>query len=76
MRVRQKIKLTQGIASEKAKEIVRVIKDSKKKVQASIQVRRCAHYRQKTAITPQVFIALLKKVTTLASTCTTNFRTN
>jgi uncharacterized protein YajQ (UPF0234 family) len=35
--VRQKITLQQGIASEKAKEIVRVIKDSKKKAQASIQ---------------------------------------
>jgi cyclic-di-GMP-binding protein len=35
--VRQKITLQQGIASEKAKEIVRVVKDSKKKAQASIQ---------------------------------------
>ncbi len=35
--VRQKITLQQGIAAEKAKEIVRIIKDSKKKVQASIQ---------------------------------------
>jgi uncharacterized protein YajQ (UPF0234 family) len=35
--VRQKITLQQGIPSEKAKEIVRLIKDSKKKVQASIQ---------------------------------------
>jgi uncharacterized protein YajQ (UPF0234 family) len=35
--VRQKIALQQGIAVEKAKEIVRIIKDSKKKVQASIQ---------------------------------------
>lgn len=35
--VRQKISLQQGIAAEKAKEIVRIIKDSKKKVQASIQ---------------------------------------
>ncbi|HYL92313.1 MAG TPA: YajQ family cyclic di-GMP-binding protein [Alphaproteobacteria bacterium] len=34
---RQKITLQQGIPQEKAKEIVRVIKDSKKKVQASIQ---------------------------------------
>ena len=29
--------MQQGIATEKAREIVRVIKDSKKKVQASIQ---------------------------------------
>jgi uncharacterized protein YajQ (UPF0234 family) len=35
--VRQKITMQQGIPTEKAKEIVRIIKDSKKKVQASIQ---------------------------------------
>jgi cyclic-di-GMP-binding protein len=35
--VRQTITLQQGIAGEKAKEIVRIIKDSKKRVQASIQ---------------------------------------
>src|SRR5271167_4337929 len=35
--VRQEITLQQGISTEKAREIVRVIKDSKKKVQASIQ---------------------------------------
>lgn len=35
--VRQKITLQQGIPTEKAKEIVKFIKDSKKKVQASIQ---------------------------------------
>jgi cyclic-di-GMP-binding protein len=35
--VRQKISLQQGIPTEKAKEIVKLIKDSKKKVQASIQ---------------------------------------
>jgi cyclic-di-GMP-binding protein len=35
--VRQKIKLQQGIPVEKAREIVKVIKDSKLKVQASIQ---------------------------------------
>jgi len=35
--VRQKIKLVQGIPSEKAKAIVAAIKDSKKKAQASIQ---------------------------------------
>jgi uncharacterized protein YajQ (UPF0234 family) len=35
--VRQKVTLQQGIPMEKAKEIVKVIKDSKKKVQASIQ---------------------------------------
>ena len=35
--VRQKITLQQGIPVEKAREIVKLIKDSKKKVQASIQ---------------------------------------
>jgi hypothetical protein len=35
--VRQKIKLVQGIPSEKAKIIVAAVKDSKKKAQASIQ---------------------------------------
>ncbi len=34
--VRQEVKLQQGIAIEKAREIVKCIKDSKKKVQASI----------------------------------------
>ena len=36
-RARQKITMQQGIPTEKAKEIVRIIKDSKKKVQAAIQ---------------------------------------
>jgi cyclic-di-GMP-binding protein len=35
--VRQKIKMQQGIPVEKARDIVKKIKDSKKKVQASIQ---------------------------------------
>src|ERR1700685_915016 len=35
--VRQEITLQQGITAEKAREIVKTIKDSKKKVQASIQ---------------------------------------
>ncbi|MEQ1947428.1 MAG: YajQ family cyclic di-GMP-binding protein [Bryobacteraceae bacterium] len=35
--VKQEITLQQGIATEKAKDIVKLIKDSKKKVQASIQ---------------------------------------
>jgi uncharacterized protein YajQ (UPF0234 family) len=35
--VRQRITLQQGIPVEKAREIVKAIKDSKKKVQASIQ---------------------------------------
>jgi uncharacterized protein YajQ (UPF0234 family) len=35
--VRQRVTMQQGIPTEKAREIVKVIKDSKKKVQASIQ---------------------------------------
>jgi hypothetical protein len=35
--VRQKVKLVQGIPSDKAKQIVALIKESKKKAQASIQ---------------------------------------
>jgi len=35
--MRQEVMLQQGISTEKAREIVKVIKDSKKKVQASIQ---------------------------------------
>jgi hypothetical protein len=35
--VRQEISLQQGIPIEKARDIVKAIKDSKKKVQASIQ---------------------------------------
>jgi len=35
--VRQEVTLQQGISTEKAREIVKLIKDSKKKVQASIQ---------------------------------------
>src|SRR5438093_1765869 len=35
--VRQRISLQQGIPTEKAREIVKLIKDSKKKAQASIQ---------------------------------------
>jgi uncharacterized protein YajQ (UPF0234 family) len=35
--VRQEAKIVQGIASEKAKEMVRAVKDAKLKVQASIQ---------------------------------------
>ena len=35
--VRQEVTLQQGISTEKAREIVKLVKDSKKKVQASIQ---------------------------------------
>ena len=57
--VRQKVSMQQGIPIEKAKEIVRIIKDSKKKAQASIQgdtVRVSAKDRD----TLQEIIALLR----------------
>ena len=65
--VRQEITLQQGIPIEKAREIVKLIKDSKKKVQASIQgdlVRVSGRDRD----TLQDVIALLRGQTS-ASTC-------
>src|SRR5664279_6538085 len=47
--VRQKINLQQGIPVEKAKEIVRLVKDSKKKAQASIQGDTCLLYTSDAA---------------------------
>jgi uncharacterized protein YajQ (UPF0234 family) len=73
--VRQKIKLTQGIASEKAKEIVRVIKDSKKKIQASIQ-GETVRITGKDRDTLQEAIALLKNHDFGIDMQFTNFRTN
>src|SRR5947207_11546175 len=57
--VRQRAQIQQGIPQEKAKEVVKFIKDSKAKVQASIQgdvVRVCARDRD----TLQDIIAKLK----------------
>jgi uncharacterized protein YajQ (UPF0234 family) len=45
--VRQKISLQQGIPVEKAKEIVRLVKDSKKKAQASIQGDTVTNHQQR-----------------------------
>ena len=73
--VRQKIKLTQGIASEKAKEIVRVVKDSKKKIQASIQ-GETVRITGKDRDTLQEAIALLKNHDFGIDMQFTNFRTN
>jgi uncharacterized protein YajQ (UPF0234 family) len=56
---RQKITLQQGIPMEKAKEIVRVIKDSKKKAQASIQGDQL-RVTSKDRDTLQEVIALLR----------------
>jgi cyclic-di-GMP-binding protein len=57
--VRQKITLQQGIPTEKAKEIVRLLKDSKKKAQASIQ-GDTVRISSKDRDTLQEVIALLK----------------
>ncbi len=73
--VRQKIKLTQGIASDKAKEIVRIVKDSKKKIQASIQ-GDTVRITGKDRDTLQEAIALLKSHDLGIDMQFTNFRTN
>ncbi|MGA2249001.1 YajQ family cyclic di-GMP-binding protein [Terracidiphilus sp.] len=73
--VRQKITLQQGIPGEKAKEIVRLIKDSKKKVQASIQgdtVRISGKDRDDL----QGVIALLRGKDLGVDLQFTNYRTN
>ena len=72
--VRQKITLQQGIPIEKAREIVKTIKDSKKKVQASIQgdlVRVSSRDRD----TLQEIIALLRKGDFGIDMQFTNYRT-
>jgi cyclic-di-GMP-binding protein len=58
--VRQRITMQQGIPTEKAKEIVKVIKDSKKKVQASIQ-GDTVRVSGKDRDTLQEIIALLRQ---------------
>jgi len=58
--VRQKITLQQGIPTEKAKEIVRLIKDTKVKVQASIQEDQ-VRVSGKNRDDLQKIIALLKE---------------
>jgi uncharacterized protein YajQ (UPF0234 family) len=73
--VRQKIKLQQGIPIEKAKEIVRMVKDSKKKAQASIQgdtVRISSKDRDEL----QGIIALLRGKDLGVDLQFTNYRTN
>jgi len=73
--VRQEITLQQGIAIEKARDIVKAIKDSKKKAQASIQgdlVRVSAKDRD----TLQEIMALLRGHDFGIDMQFTNFRTN
>jgi uncharacterized protein YajQ (UPF0234 family) len=58
-RARQKVTMQQGIPTEKAREIVKLIKDSKKKVQASIQ-GESVRVSGKDRDTLQEIIALLR----------------
>jgi uncharacterized protein YajQ (UPF0234 family) len=73
--VRQKITLQQGIPGEKAKEIVKLIKESKKKVQASIQ-GGTVRITGKDRDTLQETIALLKGHDFGIDMQFTNYRTN
>jgi hypothetical protein len=73
--VKQKISLQQGIPIEKAKEIVRLVKDSKKKAQASIQgdtVRISSKDRDEL----QAIIALLRGKELGVELQFTNYRSN
>ena len=73
--VKQTITLQQGIPSEKAKEIVRLVKDSKKKAQASIQgdtVRVSSKDRDEL----QAIIAMLRGKDLGVELQFTNYRTN
>lgn len=73
--VRQKIKLKQGIASEVAKKIVAMIKDSKKKAQASIQ-GDTVRVSSKDRDTLQEIIAMLRGKDLGVDLQFTNFRSN
>lgn len=73
--VRQEISLQQGIPIEKAREIVRVIKDSKKKVQASIQ-GDFVRVSSKDRDTLQDVIQLLRGAEFGIDMQFTNYRTN
>jgi uncharacterized protein YajQ (UPF0234 family) len=73
--VRQKISLQQGIPVEKAKEIVRLIKDSKLKAQASIQ-GDTVRISSKDRDVLQSIIALLRGKEMGLELQFTNYRTN
>ena len=74
-RARQKITMQQGIPTEKAREIVKVIKDSKKKVQAAIQ-GDTVRVSGKDRDTLQEIIALLKGRDFGIDMQFTNYRSN
>jgi hypothetical protein len=73
--VRQKATLQQGIAGDKAKKIVQLVKDSKMKVQASIQ-GDVVRISGKDRDTLQQAIALLRQQDLGIDLQFTNFRTN
>jgi uncharacterized protein YajQ (UPF0234 family) len=73
--VRQEITLQQGIATEKAKEIVKSIKDSKLKVQASIQ-GDLVRVSGKDRDTLQQVIAMLRNKDFGIDMQFTNYRSN
>jgi uncharacterized protein YajQ (UPF0234 family) len=73
--VKQKITMQQGIPIEKAREIVKVIKDSKKKVNASIQ-GDLVRVSSKDRDTLQQIIALLRPRDFGIDMQFTNYRTN
>ena len=73
--VRQEITMQQGIPIEKAREIVKVIKDSKKKVQASIQ-GDLVRVSSKDRDTLQQVIKLLRDSDFGIDMQFTNYRTN
>ena len=72
---KQKITLQQGIPIEKAREIVKLVKNSKKKVQASIQ-GDLVRISGKDRDTLQEIIALLKQQDFGIDMQFTNYRTN
>ncbi len=74
-RVRQEITLQQGISTEKAKDIVKLLKDSKLKVQASIQ-GDVVRISGKDRDTLQQAIALLKGKDFGIDMQFTNYRSN
>jgi hypothetical protein len=73
--VKQKITMQQGIPIEKAREIVKLIKESKKKVQASIQ-GDLVRVSSKDRDTLQEIIALLRQKDFGIDMQFTNYRTN
>ena len=73
--VRQKVSLQQGVPIEKAKEIVRLVKDSKKKVQASIQ-GESVRISGKDRDDLQAIIALLRGKDLGVDLQFTNYRNN